>query len=82
VAAAQTVNHIEAACYYAINLIPWIPEQATKGLSITDWRKEQSVRTRLGLANTMRSEGTSLDSAGQKERVSTEEIHVAEFART
>ena len=26
--------------------------------------------------------GTSLDSAGQKERVSTEEFHVAEFART
>ena len=49
----QTDDHIEAACYYAINLIPWRQEKAglrrSKGLSITVWRNEQSVRTRLSI---------------------------------
>ncbi len=41
IADRQTVDHIEAACYYLINLIPWRLERArrrrTKGLSITGW---------------------------------------------
>jgi hypothetical protein len=49
-------------------------------LSVLIWASAM-IRVLKGLANTMRSEGTSLDSAGQKERVSTE-FHVAEFART
>jgi hypothetical protein len=47
---SQTVDHIEAACDYGINLIPRSPQRARwrfKALGISARRKEKSVRTGL-----------------------------------
>jgi hypothetical protein len=55
----QTVDHIAAACYYVINLIPWRLELARwrlKRLTISVRRKEQSVRA--GLSPTVESDDT------------------------
>src|SRR5262245_39898147 len=48
---SQTADHIEAACCYPINSIPWPAEvvlfRRSKALSVTIWGKKQGVRSRL-----------------------------------